>query len=369
MNNKQKYRLHLILLTLSVCGITVCHAQTNIGSSPLPHEILQRSYYIPIIYAAYRYGIKISLCTSLFTGLIYFLNAPEHVKNSYFLQMNQYAEILMFQVMGITTGLFADSEKKQRRHAEKNAQELKTAYEELQNTLEMLTHTARLKTLGELSASIAHEIRNPLNAIKGAVEIVSEAVPKENPRHEFIGIIQQEVKRLDTLLSNFLSYARPQVPRKIPTNLNDLVSSVVHFTGTQAYKSGIRIETQLEANLPSVWVDPEQIKQVILNLVINAIQAQPQGGRLDIKSVYDVGQQVVKLQFQDDGTGIPDEVRTKIFEPFFTTKIQGTGLGLAIASQLLKQHDGVLELIETKKGNGSLFVIQIPVTPQSGGER
>jgi len=349
-----------LLLVSSIILITLIHYQTTAGGNFLLHEISQRLYYIPIIYAAYTFGVRGSVTISLLSGAVYLFHISEHEHDPRAAILNQYAEVMMFLVVGVVTGLLAQAEKSQRRRFEKASAELAAAYKELRGTVDLLIRTDRLKSLGELAAGMAHEVRNPLSAIRGAAEIIEKEIPPNSPRRKFVGVIQEEVDRLNRLVGEFLSFAKPRQPERTPTDLRELIESVVDFTSKEAENNGVRLVTRLDEGLEPVSIDREQIRQVLLNLIINAIHAMPEGGTAEVGT--SLGSESVELWVRDYGVGIEPGARDKIFDPFFTTKQQGSGLGLSIAYQIVKQHGGVIELGDVD-GPGSLFVIRLPIAP------
>lgn len=349
----------VLVLVLSVVLITLLHYQTTAGGNFLLHEISQRLYYIPIIYSAYTFGVRGSIAISLLSGGVYVLHISEHGGDTQAAILNQYAEVLMFQVVAVVTGFLAGSERRQRQRFEKASTELATAYKELRSTVDLLIRADRLKSLGELAAGMAHEVRNPLSAIRGAVEIIEKEIPPDSPRRKFVGVIEEEVDRLNRLVGEFLSFAKPRQPERTPTDLSELVESVVTFTSKEADNKGVRLVTRLDERLHAVPLDREQIRQVLLNLIINAIHAMPEGGTVEIGT--SLGSESVELWVRDYGVGIEPGSRDKIFDPFFTTKQQGSGLGLSIAYQIVKQHGGEIELGDVD-GPGALFVIRLPIT-------
>lgn len=359
---KMSRNIEAVMLAFVVILITLLHYST-IPGNVLLHEISQRLYYVPIVYAAYSFSMRGALLVSLFSGIIYYTHISSHAHESARTVLNQYAEILMFQVVAIVTGYFASAERQQRQRFEKASKELAVAYQELKDTVNLLMRAARLKSLGELAASIAHEIRNPLGAIKGAVEIIESEIPSVNPKFEFVEVMKREVERLNRLLNEFLKFARPRAPEKSLVDINDLIKSVINFLATQAAKSNVKIIIRLDEELPLIEIDSEQIRQVLVNLIINAIQAMPAGGNVEIGS--GLKKDFVHITVRDYGTGIEADKREKIFDPFFTTKEEGSGLGLAITYQLVKQHGGEIELIDVN-GSGSLFEIRLPIAGQPG---
>jgi two-component system, NtrC family, sensor histidine kinase HydH len=357
---KVKRSVVALVLVSSVILITLIHYQTSAGGNFLLHEISQRLYYVPIVYAAYRFGVRGSVTISLLSSAVYLLHISEHGNDPKAAILNQYAEVMMFLVVGVVTGLLAQAEKTQRRRSEKASTELAAAYKELRGTVDLLIRADRLKSLGELAAGMAHEVRNPLSAIRGAAEIIDKEIPPDSPRRKFVGVIEEEVDRLNRLVGEFLSFAKPRQPERTPTDLSELVESVVTFTSKEADNNGVKLVTRLDEQLQAVPVDREQIRQVLLNLIINAIHAMPEGGTVEIGT--SLGSESVELWVRDYGIGVEPGTRDKIFDPFFTTKQQGSGLGLSIAYQIVKQHGGEIEFRDVD-GPGALFVIRLPIAP------
>ena len=359
--SSQKVRLLVtgLLLILSVVLITLLHYHTTAGGNFLLHEISQRLYYIPIVYAAYSLGVRGSVAISLFSGALYMLHISEHEHDPQAAILNQYAEVFMFQVVAVVTGFLARAERRQRRRFEKASADLSAAYQELRNTVDLLIRADRLKSVGELAAAIVHEIRNPLSAIKGAAQIIEKEIPPESPRRKFVAVIEEEADRLNRMVGEFLNFARPRQPEKAASDLNQIVESVVIFTSKEAAKSKVNLIQKLDENLPPVSVDAEQIKQVLLNLILNAIHAMPEGGTVEVISRR--AGDSVEIAVRDYGTGVEPGIREKIFDPFFTTKTDGTGLGLSVVYGLIKQHEGEIELVNVE-GPGSLFVVRLPLS-------
>ncbi|MEE9260334.1 MAG: ATP-binding protein [Candidatus Scalindua sediminis] len=223
---------------------------------------------------------------------------------------------------------------------------------------EQLRHADRLSALGKLSAGIAHEVRTPLASIKGTAEIISDKFKPTDKEYEFAKILIKEVDRLDTVVAEFLDFARPKPPELKLADINDIIKSVLKLTEYEIAKSKISLRTRFEKSLPSIFVDPEQMKQVFLNLIINAIQAMPNGGTIEIESGQNTSDIVCK--FTDTGTGISEEQQEKLFTPFFTSKESGTGLGLAIVHGILEGHKGKIKFT-TKENQGTTFIISLPI--------
>ncbi len=335
--------------------ITVLHFLTPVDQI-VWHEIYQRLYYIPIIAAALLFGLRGGLAASIFTTVVYSPHIFLHWQQGHFdYSINQYAEIVIFNLVGGVMGALGDRLKQAREKAERNAEERQKAYDELQKTFEQLLQAEKLSSLGELSAGIVHEVRNPLAAIKGAVEILEDELAENSPRREFADLAKKEVERLDKLVGEFLRFARPATLSVGENDLNKIVESVISLVENQATAQSVLIKRNLQKNLPKVLVDGEQIKQVLLNLAINSLQAMPDGGRLFFRTFS--AEKFCVVEIGDTGSGIDEKISGKIFDPFFTTKEKGVGLGLSIAHKIVSQHNGNLS-VESNNGN-TVFALHL----------
>ena len=226
----------------------------------------------------------------------------------------------------------------------------------------------RLAALGEMSAGLAHEIRNPLAAIKGAIQYLDPSKLPEDDR-EFLEIIAEEVNRLNTVVSQFLDYSRPLRSSLAPTDVNEVLARTFKLLQAEV-PEGVTLELELAEWVPRVQADAEQLKQVFLNLALNAFQAMPRGGRLTVGTLVARDElafwregnrrsDVVEIRFRDSGPGIPEEARDSIFVPFYTTKEKGTGLGLAICQRIVKAHGGSI-VARSPPGDGAEFLVSLP---------
>jgi signal transduction histidine kinase len=343
-------------LLIALIAITTLHYQT-VGRSPLLHEISQRLYYLPIIYAAYRYGLRGGLTASLLSAALYFPHIVQHWANQ-ISAINQYAETILFLVIGVVTGLLAGKERRERERNEQTNLELQKAYHDLRSTMDQLLIADRHSSLGRMSAAIVHEIRNPLGAIRGAAEALESCVPRE--RAEFLDIIKLEGERLNGLVTDFLLFARPRTSEMLLTLPREMLDSVINLARKQAAQANVQIELIAADSLPPVMMDAEQMKQALLNLILNSIEAMPDGGRLTIEASHK-GEELA-FAVRDTGKGIDPAVRDKLFSPFVTTKARGTGLGLAIANRLVSQQGGRITA-EDAGGGGAVFQIRLPLNP------
>jgi signal transduction histidine kinase len=351
-----------IVIAVTIILVTILHFLTPVDLI-VWHEIFQRLYYLPIIAAALLFGMRGGLAASLFTTIVYSPHVFFHWQEGHFdYSINQYAEIVIFNLVGGIMGALGDRLRQARERAEKNAEQKRLAYEELQATFQQLLQAEKLASLGELSAGIVHEVRNPLASIKGAIEILEDELDPDSPRTEFADLARKEIDRLDRLMGEFLRFARPAEPSKAFSDPNDVVESVTALIENQAVSQSVTVVKNLQKDIPSVLVDPEQIKQVILNLAINGMQAMDNANgtvkTLTFRTMERDGKCVIEVE--DSGPGVDKEYFSKIFDPFFTTKENGVGLGLSIAHKIATQHEG--KLIAENTSNGALFSLILPTT-------
>jgi signal transduction histidine kinase len=315
------------------------------------HNLFQRLYYLPIIYAAIYFGWRGGLVASTASAVCYIphiLHAWHHMPEY---SVNQYAEIIVFFLVGTVTGVLADRGRKQRG-------ELAALNHELRDSFEQIKRADRLSAIGQLSASLAHEIRNPLAGIDGAANLIeSEQTPPEM-RKASLAIIRKEVQRLNRLLTNLLDFARPRKPEFQKVRADRLIDAIIALAGHAAQQKGITLRKDVPATVPEFECDPEQMKQVILNLAINAVQAMTGAGEI-VLAARQV-ESSVAISVRDQGPGISDEDLDKIFNPFYTTKDAGTGLGLSVVYQIVNQHGGVVTAERNPEG-GMTFSLTIPL--------
>jgi len=232
---------------------------------------------------------------------------------------------------------------------------------EIQALKEHIRRQDRLAALGELSAGIAHEIRNPLGIIKGAAGILKKDSSSQPPRFdELCSVILEEVDRLNDVINDFLEFARPRPPQFKPQNINELIRGTIQMTALQIEKNKICIHENLKSDLPLIMADEHQIHQVFLNLILNALQATDQGDSLEITTRHLKELNQIEIIFADTGIGIPEDNLNKVFNPFFTTKEQGTGLGLSVVSKIIENHHGKI-FLASDAGRGTRFNIHLPV--------
>jgi signal transduction histidine kinase len=231
-----------------------------------------------------------------------------------------------------------------------------------------LRQSEKLSALGELSATVAHEVMNPLGSIKGAAEILKDDFPDGHKKHSFLAILVKEVDRLDRTVRNVLRFRSHERLARSSSDPNDLIETILTLTEGEAKSRGILFHRDLARDKRDIRVDPDKIHQVFLNIVVNAIQAMPDGGRLTVTSRWmdalmqdepREGTAGVLCKFEDTGIGIPEDAMASLFEPFHTTKEEGTGLGLVVAKRIVEAHGGTIR-VRSKPGTGTCFEVWLP---------
>jgi len=219
----------------------------------------------------------------------------------------------------------------------------------------------RLASIGEMATGIAHEIKNPLAGISGAISVLADDFEADDPRKEVIGQVLDQIARLNKTATDLLYFGKPGKPEFTFVDINALVKDTLFFIAQHPEARNIHRVKELTRDLPPAWADAKQIQQVLFNIIINAIQAMEEGGTLSVMTelVSRDERDFLRIQIQDTGTGIAAEQLGKIFAPFHTTKNQGTGLGLPICRQLIDQHGGRIE-VDSRLGDGTLFTIELP---------
>ena len=221
-----------------------------------------------------------------------------------------------------------------------------------------LAHVDQLASLGQLAAGLAHEIKNPLAGIHGALEVLRDEAP-DGPSAPLYGEMLGELKRVNGILQQLLESGRPAPLRTVPTDLGKLLADTAELMGPSLRRHRVELTVEVAENLPVVRLDAAKIRQVLVNLVQNAAEAMKTGGHVSVRaSRFPEGGGVV-LAVADDGPGMPEAVRDRIFQPFFTTKFTGTGLGLAITRSLVEQHGGQID-VDSEPGRGTTFFVVLP---------
>ncbi len=239
-------------------------------------------------------------------------------------------------------------------------------YREQQDRLDRLHRADRLAAIGQLAAGVAHEVRNPLTAIRSTMQYLGKSFPENDGKHEMVSELLAEVDRIDRTITDLLSLTRSGELQPTSLDLVELVRQTAHLIAIQARQQGVEIELAFAAQPLWVRADAQKLKQVLLNLILNALQAMPEGGHIRLRIVQEVtvgsDAPMTRVEVTDQGPGIPPEQLSKVRDPFYTTKREGTGLGLAICQNIVERHAGTL-LIDSTPGQGTTVTVLLPLRP------
>lgn len=248
--------------------------------------------------------------------------------------------------------------------------EVKDFADELARSQAQLIQSEKLAATGKLAASIAHELNNPLQAVQSCVYLVADQTAPNDPNRQYLDIAREELDRVARIVERMVDFYRPADEGRIPTDVNALLENVVALVRKRLQQGDIEVDLKLTPNLPLIMATGDHLKQVFLNMIINALEAMPQGGRLEMVTRYISGRNArtkasaddgfVEIEFTDTGVGIPEEHINNIFDPFYTTKSKGMGLGLSVSYGIVERHGGQIQ-VKSKVGEGTTFTVRLPV--------
>ncbi len=227
---------------------------------------------------------------------------------------------------------------------------------------EQMQRTDRLVALGEIAAGVAHEIRNPLTSIKGFVQLIESEMDSKDPRRQYTSIVISETDRLNNMVHELLYYSRPNEPQKSSVQLGAIIHATLQLVRLNPDSRRVTINQDIPAQLPALTGDHDQLKQVLLNLIINAIQAVDNHGQIWISATSTADRVVISIE--DNGRGIAPDQLNRLFDPFYTTRSDGTGLGLAVVQKIVTLHEGEIR-VDNRDTGGARFVISLPISKES----
>jgi signal transduction histidine kinase len=360
-------RWRLTIIAGAVVTVSLAHYLTPVGGHDdnayhPQHALYRWFYHLPIIVAAFWFGLRGGVFTALAVTVLYFPHVLIQWSGG---TPEQWLELTLYNIVGCVTGLLSQRQRDDRDRYRQTAEELDVAYDELKTktgilleTEQQLRHADRLSALGRLSAGMAHEIKTPLASIRGAAEILTDPTTEEEEKEEFSRILVREADRLDRVVTQFLEFARPRDNGAPEADLEEAVGEVLQLVRMELRHQRISPERELDPDLPLVLVDAAQLRQVLLNLVMNAVQAMKDGGTLQVAATREAAG--VRLIVADSGPGIPSKIRDRIFEPFVTGRVKGTGLGLSIVKRIVENHGGDIE-IHSSPGIGTRIEVLLPM--------
>jgi signal transduction histidine kinase len=329
-------------------------------------------YFLPVVNAAIYFGPLAALAWTTISSLAYLsllfpaLQESDITPEGYSILA---IRVLFFFVAAVLVNRFAVENRRQVQRLEDLSEKLEETNRQLRRAEAHVRRAERLAALGQLSAGLAHEIRNPLGVIKGSADMLTRKVAGSEPLvGELAGYISSEVNRINTLVVRFLDFARPSKLELRPERIPEIVERALDAATASVPDSGVKIVRQYAANLPEIAADAQLCEQVFVNLITNALQAMQSQEpvaektlRLSITPEESSGEPGVGVTVEDSGPGVPPELREQIFNPFFTSKKDGVGLGLSIVAKIVDDHRGTIRL-EENAPQGARFHVFFPQT-------
>lgn len=332
------------------------------GQGVLVNDVLQDEHYTPV--KGWQAGSEMCVPIRDAAKVLGIIDVESSSRNAF--THNDY--LALESLSGILATVITSADQYQR--LQETIYQLRETEMELNARMEAqrlaesrLVQAAKLAAVGEMAAGIAHELNNPLTSVTGFAELVMEDMPQDSPSRQDLDLVIREARRARDVVRRLLDFARQSESARANASLNKVVEDVVTLTRHLILTNGVELDLKLQEDLPWVSMDENQMKQVLLNLVHNALQAMPGGGQLEIQTAESqkVGRDGVIVSVRDTGVGIPPENQTRIFEPFFTTRANhgGTGLGLSVTYGIVSDHGGEIELL-SQPGVGSTFTVWLP---------
>ncbi len=350
---------------LPLLAITALHYGTP-AEHHWVHDVARRLYYLPIVLAAFLAGLRGGLLLALLSSALYLPHAFTHLHHmDPAPALEKFLELVLYVAVGSIGGVLVDRERTERLRQQDLALALQRTLDELKATERQLIRSGRLGALGQLTAGLAHEIKNPLHAMRGTAEIVRDALDEETAERRMQALHIDEVDRLTGVLERFLDFARPSDPVLARVDLRQVASRVGELIAAQARGDDVQLDVDLPDRAVEVEGDRDQLVQLGLGIALNGLQAIVEGGgerRLAIRLRDETRgpRSFHALAIGNGGPPIPDELRERIFDPFVTTREDGTGLGLPVAARIADAHRGFVET-RNLPGGGVEFLVLLPV--------
>ncbi len=353
------------ILVLVVIGIGLLHFFTP-GYMIFYHDMYRRLSYFPIVLGAIWFGVWGGVTLAILASIAFIPHVLLYIGQGTGTYLSELTEIILYLAAGTVTGIFARRESLLRQRYKELSEKLERSYDRLHRETELLLEAEeqlsaaqKLSALGQLSASLAHEIKNPLSSIKGTAEILLDEFPKDHPKREFAEILLKETTRLNNTVEEVLQFSRRGVRDGGKADqdmepLKQVMDRVTNLLANQLRKKAITLTVAGRETGKRIMVAGEKLSQVFLNIILNAIDAVPPKGTIEIEFRQQTDGYTVAVK--DNGPGIPDETKNKIFDPFYSTKDGGTGLGLSISRKIIESYGGTLLLSDADTGGACLTV-------------
>lgn len=357
-----------ILLLAVVVVIGLLHLFTP-GYLTFYHDTYRRLSYFPIALGGIWFGVRGGLTLAALTSLAFIPHLLLFFGQEPATYLSELTEILLYLAAGGFIGIIAGKESRLRIKYQQLSEKLQASYQRLHEETQLLVEveeelrvSQKLSTLGKLSASLAHEIKNPLGSIKGTAEILLDDYPAGHPKREFVEILLTESARLDASVNEVLHLFRGQTAADADVErepLGRVLAHVVSLLRGELGKKRITLSVGDTAAVESFPVDGTKIAQILINLMLNALEALPPGGQIAVDGTGD--DRGIRLRVRDNGPGVPPAVKAKLFQPFVTSKEDGAGLGLSISRKIAISYGGDLRLLDSAQG--ACFEIFLPHAP------
>lgn len=354
------------ILLLIVAGIGLLHFYTP-GDLGVYHAAYRRLSYFPIFLGAIWFGLRGGIFFAVLSSLAFIPHLVLYIGEDPRIYLNELIEVVLYLAAGTLTGFIASREAKLRDKYRVLSEELEEAYEKLHHESavlleveEQLGANQKLSALGELSASLAHEIKNPLSSLRGTAEIILDEFPEGHPKREFGEIMLKEVDRLNVTVNEILQFSKGQTSfaNDQPAEpLSEVINRVVRLLESHLRKKAVTLRVDSCPEADSFAVNGSKMSQVFLNIILNAIDALTEHGEINIIIRVDDREMVVAVS--DNGPGIPENMRQDIFAPFVSGKEHGTGLGLSISAKIVESLGGRINVSESSAG-GACFAVSLP---------
>jgi two-component system sensor histidine kinase HydH len=333
-----------LVVALMIGCILVLHYFT-LANLTYEHALYRMLFYLPLVLGALWFGLKGALWVCGSVSVLYFPYAFAHWHALSLESFHQVLEGVLYIVIALILGLLVEKERREHR---------------------ALVEVERLAAVGRAVSEVAHDMKTPLVAIGGFAHRHYRRMSEDDPDQEGLKIIIQETARLQSMVEHMLEYGSPRRLQPTTSSLNDLARECVKIAEPLANRSGVALSTDLDPSNPSIFVDVHRLKQVMLNLITNALQASPPGEKVVVKTQRSAHN--VALEVVDCGCGIPEKDRDKLFTPFFSSKKEGTGLGLAIVKKTVEAHGGEVFFCPNPE-KGVTFSIRLPHSGEDGQAR
>lgn len=338
----EKNKLRIVVIALQVLGITFLNYYTGPEFRRL-HIFYRGFFFVPVMLASFWFGVRGGIATSLAICALYIPYALERWKTFTDMDLDRIIDVILYNVVALIMGTLSDRQKVDQKLARE---------------------AANLAAVGKSVSAVAHDMKAPLMAIGGFTLLVKKHIPPDHPHRDKLDIVIDETRRLEGMVRDMLDFSRPLALELSAESLDAVVGECIEIVEIEARKRNIALRHRAPPGLVPAMMDRMRMKQVFINLLMNAVQASPDGERVTVISYQTKHRSVVEVI--DCGCGIPLEKREEVFMPFFSTKKDGTGLGLAIVRKIVDAHRGRIEVLDNRR-RGTVFRVMFPTSENGGG--